>query len=340
MKILHCADIHLDTPFGNIFSVEKSAVRKQEILYSFINMVKYASENGVRVIMITGDLLDSKSIAQKTIDELFDCIQKNPGIDFIFLPGSSSENEYVDHLENKPANLKLFDEDVREYRYGSCVIHGAAVPEKLPLLNDGDLNIVMTYGRIKFSEWKYRNIDYLAAGGIHTYTAGELDNRGVYCYPGSLEALSFDEAGTKGFMEIDTDGDKIEPQFVRSGKRVVYDINIDITGYKNDEEIEKLIKENIVGLDGSSMIKIILRGTVELGSVRNLDDIEAQLSKNYFGFVISDDELRLALDVDSYKFDKTLKGEFIRLVLSGEEDDEERKAIIETGLKALSGGDL
>ena len=49
------------------------------------------------------------------------------------------------------------------------------------------------------------------------------------------------------------------------------------------------------------------------------------------------DESRLRINADDYKNDKSFKGEFIRLVLSKDElSDEEKDAIIECGIRALT----
>ena len=59
MKIIHCADIHLDSRITANLSATKSKQRKAEVLNSFCNMCDYAVNNGVEVVIIAGDLFDS-----------------------------------------------------------------------------------------------------------------------------------------------------------------------------------------------------------------------------------------------------------------------------------------
>ena len=87
-------------------------------------------------------------------------------------------------------------------------------------------------------------------------------------------------------------------------------------------------------------MKVSLTGTVSIDSRRDAKEIEKEFSKSFFGFVIDEKDIELSIDSSQYRFDKTLKGEFIRTVLAGNESNEEKKDIIETGLKALSGGDI
>ena len=340
MKIIHCADIHLDTPFGNMFNIEKSAVRKQEILLSFVRLIKYAGDIKTRFIMISGDMIDPGNIQQKTMDTIYDCIIRNPDIDFLVLPGTEQESTYLEHMSSRPGNLKIFDEQNRSFRYGQCFVCAAASPDGLPELGESDINIVMHYGTVDPDEWKDRRIDYLALGGQHTFSSGETDQRGVYCYPGSLEGLSFDEVGEKGFIELDAQDDRLETAFIRSGKRKVYNVSVDISKAPDNDAISDLIREKVTGIDGSSLVKVSLTGTVSIDSRRDVKEIEKEFSKCFFGFVIDEKDIELSIDSSQYRFDKTLKGEFIRTVLAGNESNEEKKDIIETGLRALSGGDI
>ena len=47
MKIIHCADIHLDSKMSANLTKEKARERKTELLTTFQNMVAYGAEQGV-----------------------------------------------------------------------------------------------------------------------------------------------------------------------------------------------------------------------------------------------------------------------------------------------------
>ena len=55
LKIIHCADLHLDSKMETNLDKEKAKERKNEILITFEKMVQYAKENDVKVIIIAGD---------------------------------------------------------------------------------------------------------------------------------------------------------------------------------------------------------------------------------------------------------------------------------------------
>ena len=50
MKIIHCADIHLDSKMSANLTKEKARERKTELLTTFQNMVTYGAEQGVAEI--------------------------------------------------------------------------------------------------------------------------------------------------------------------------------------------------------------------------------------------------------------------------------------------------
>ena len=50
MKIIHTADLHLDSAMKTNLSKEKAKMRNNEILHTFERMVEYAKNNGKEII--------------------------------------------------------------------------------------------------------------------------------------------------------------------------------------------------------------------------------------------------------------------------------------------------
>ena len=63
MKILHCADIHLDSAMTANLDKDKARERRNELLASFKDMVGYAVKERIGVIIIAGDLFDTRNIS-------------------------------------------------------------------------------------------------------------------------------------------------------------------------------------------------------------------------------------------------------------------------------------
>ena len=53
-----------------------------------------------------------------------------------------------------------------------------------------------------------------------------------------------------------------------------------------------------------------------------------------------EDQSRLRIDREDYAHDASLKGEFVRLVLSSDRDEAQKARIISCGLQALSGEEV
>ena len=71
MKILHCADIHLDSAMTANLDKDKARERRSELLASFKDMVGYAVKECIGVIIIAGDLFDTRNISVGAKKEVF-----------------------------------------------------------------------------------------------------------------------------------------------------------------------------------------------------------------------------------------------------------------------------
>lgn len=63
MKIIHCADLHLDSKMTSNLSKEQAKERKMEILRTYSRMIEYARNNDVKAIIIAGDLFDTRNVS-------------------------------------------------------------------------------------------------------------------------------------------------------------------------------------------------------------------------------------------------------------------------------------
>lgn len=355
MKIIHCSDLHLDSKMEANLDKEKARQRKNEILLSFENMIDFAKKNEVKIIIIAGDLFDKNKVSVKAKNLVRDVIASNPQIDFIYLKGNHDEENFIEG--EIPKNLKLFNGyNWTSYKYENIVISGIEFGKKdnyeiyqSLMLNQNNFNIVVLHGQeanyadkkdkaeiINLKELKNKNIDYLALGHIHKYKLEKLDNRGIYCYSGCLEGRGFDECGDKGFVLLDIEENKINTKFIKNSIRDLEEIEVDISDTMTTIEVQTKIEEKIKNIPKDNLIKIILVGKVDINSERDIDYL---LKKYYdkFYFLKIYDKTTLKINYLDYENDASLKGEFIRMVLKEELPEEEKKEIIMTGIKALSG---
>ena len=66
MRLIHCADLHLDARMTANLTAEKARERRRELLLTFVRLVTYASEHQVEAILISGDLFDTRKVSSGT----------------------------------------------------------------------------------------------------------------------------------------------------------------------------------------------------------------------------------------------------------------------------------
>lgn len=346
MKIIHTADIHLGSKI-NSFPKEVSIARKEEVRNSFKRMVDYANSNGVKAIIISGDLFDSDKPLVKDKEFFYSVVSNNPKIDFIYLKGNHDILGDAKQFDN----LKTFTNEWSSYQYGNLLISGVEMVKEnatsiYSTLNlDGKyLNIVMLHGevgdssglnKINLSKLRGKNVDYLALGHYHTNLFEKLDDRGVYAYSGCLEGRGYDETGNKGFVLLDIT-DKIDYEFIPFSNNKISLLTVDVSSLKDAYEIY-LNAKAVGNFDKNGIYRLELVG--ELNAT--LDGVEKDLQKYLSSdalYIDVKDLTRKKIDVSKYEGDSSIKGEFVRSVYKAEHlTDEEKSKILAYGLKALSG---
>lgn len=366
MRIIHTADLHLDSKMTANLSKEKAKMRKTELLNTFVRMVEYAAKNDVEAILIAGDLFDTKVISATALNVVKNEITSHPDIDFYYIKGNHDKNGFYDEAgETVPENLKLFNDEWTCYElseskrvklYGIELTEGNSARVQEAFSPDPyDINIVMMHGQeseavlkdkaeiINLKLFKNKGINYLALGHIHEYKCEPLDGEGKYCYCGCLEGRGFDECGDHGFVLLTVDEEKgtVTDEFVSFASRRLYEVDVDITGLSTTPEILAKTESELsnCGATDRDLVKIVLKGSVDVECEKEPEYIVNTLKDNYF-FLKLYDESKLSVDYDSYMLDESLKGEFVRLVIASDLSDEEKANVIKQGIYVISGGKL
>lgn len=368
MKIIHCADVHLDSKLSANLDERRARIRREELLHTFLKMIDYAAEHEVEAILIAGDLFDTRRVQAGVRNAVEGAVRKHPDIAFYLLRGNHEAAGFLDALEEIPSNLKLFGTDWTDYvlnpgRAGNIVLTGAELtPEKAgtlygSLVLDYDkFNIVMLHGQqnqymgrnraevIALEALKNKGIDYLALGHVHGYHMEELDRRGKWCYSGCLEGRGFDECGEHGFVLLNIDENSLEYRCERvpfAGRRL-HELEVDVTGCTTSMEMADVVGDALAEQNWPSrdLVKVILTGRVDVTCEKNTDFMTRKLEDGFFYLKIYD-ETRLTVDFDSFLLDESLKGEFVRQVrAAGELSEETKSVVIRYGLQALAGEDI
>ncbi len=367
MKIIHCADIHLDSALTANFTPEQAKERKNELVMTFIRMVEYADKNQVSAIIIAGDLFDKKVIGARIRNTIYELFEKYPGINFYYLQGNHDTSSFIDNMKELPHNLFLFSDKWTKYELFSTgdkavTLSGVelnkdnsrAVYAEL-VLKPGDCNIVTMHGQITqykakdkaeeidLGALRNKNISYLALGHIHEYSEGVLHPGGIYCYSGCLEGRGYDESGEHGFVLLDIDENdlQLKREFIPFADRLVHIINVDVSGCDSSMDMIDRIKSEIEGKDlKRDLVKLVLCGKVDVDCEKNIDLISRYFDGSFYCHKLEDQTVT-EIDYREYEKDMSLKGEFVRLLEKQTELDEaDRMAVIRCGLQVLKGEEI
>lgn len=352
MKFIHCADIHLDSPMETNLSADKAKERKLEIRSTFARMVRAAVEEGVEAIFISGDLFDGTRVSKSTENYVLDLIASHPMIDFYYLSGNHDKGSTLANAAQLPANLYTFGKTWSTYRRGNITVTGAAIPDADTLsLNPEDVNILLLHGQerrsagvagedvIYLGRLKNKNIDYAALGHIHDYRVLRLDARGIAVYSGCLEGRGFDECGTKGYVLLNVEGNRISQRFVPFATRTLHTVECDITGFTSGLDLEERMLACVADIPQKDMVKVVLTGTSPAEAMLDLTHLRGVLAERFY-FSKVKNETHLSINAEDYAHDISLKGEFVRRVMASSLSDSEKERVIACGFRALSGEEL
>ena len=406
VKLIHTADLHLDSAFRSRFTKEEAENRRQKQLMAWKELLAFAVEKKVQGILIAGDLFDSPVVSHGTMDFFLSTISEHPEISFFYLRGNHDTENTFRYQENLPKNLFLFSERGKKYRlndrlllagveYGTKDIsfgenegatqgagqaaeqgigqenaHGAEAlskseseseeESKFLKLKEEDCNILLLHGALYQGTPKgeavqgeegifLKNLEklplsYIALGHIHKGGEGKLNNGALWAYPGCLQGRGFDEEGERGFLYLKVEEEKkeIRKEFIpiKQGEFRILEIELLedegtlVCLKKIEAEMEK------AGISKEDSLRIILKGKKGLEQERNLRYLQLQLQDSVF-FLEIQDECELSWNREEAMKEKSLKGEFLRVLAAADNlSKEEQEEIIALGMGLLQGGEL
>lgn len=342
MKIIHCADLHLDAVMESGMPPRQAGERRDELLRAFSSLAGFAGREGAAAVIIAGDLFDRCNVSARARNYFLDTVRSTPEVGFYLLRGNHDSRVLTGC--DLPENLYLFGDGWCSYDLGEAVVTGSEAPDAESLsLDPSRLNIVVLHGADKqdfsLSALAGKGIDYLALGHFHSFSCGRLDRRGEWCYPGCPEGRGFDECGEKGFVLLDIADGKVTHTFIPSAVRQVVSVDVDMTGAVTLSLQREAIGAALSGVDRKNIVRVNATGTFEPGREKYYRSIIDDLSPEFFYLELTDSS-KMRIEPSDYADDISLKGEFIRLVTGKVSDEEERARIITFGIRALRGEEL
>lgn len=347
MKILHCSDLHIDSPLTTNLPADKAKERKGELAASFGRLVDYAKKESVSAVIIAGDLFDGDTVSFSAREIFISALKSAQEMRFFICTGNHDGESFLRSL-NLP-NVTVFGKEWKYFDLGGVTITGLSFCAYDNLLSElsldkNSLNIVALHGvaalsgggeNINLNLLKNKNVNYLALGHYHDYNLYPLDKSGVYCYSGCLEGRGYDEKGEKGFVLLDI-AEKITPKFIPFSRRVIHSVETDISGCVSSADISGRVENAVIGIKSGDMAEVVLKGNVGRGVIKGLNYVAEQFKNRFYHFKLKD-KSKLAIDKTALANEVSLAGEFTRLVLNADINQELADKIIYKGIMALRG---
>ena len=357
IKILHAADLHLDSPFEGL-PAGKAALRREEQRMLLTRLSELARQERVQAVLLSGDLLDSEHSYFETGEELSRCLA-GMGAPVFIAPGN--HDYYTDKSPwtrlKLPGNVYLFTENrIRgmELPALGVRVYGAAFNEKRsgPLLVgyhaervSGIKNLLVLHGEVgaradspynPISEQELRDcgMDYVALGHIHKASGLQRAGDTWYAWPGCPEGRGFDETGEKtvNLVTLTDTGCELETRSI--ALRRYEELRVDVTGADPLLAVHTMLPDETV----RDIYRITLTG--ETDEAPDLNRLRVNLSELFFELQLRD-ETRIRRSVWERAGDDTLRGLFLKKLRREYEaapDENGRRAVEQAarwGLAAL-----
>ena len=360
MRILHAADLHLDSAFAGL-AEEKAALLRQESRDILRRMVDWANDHAVDVMLLSGDLFDSDRIYSQTARTLAQALARfrgriflSPGNHDFYAPGSGYD------AVDWPENVHIFTSRRPQtvlLRSLNASVTGAAFtsaeewePFDGASFSGGDapIRLGVLHGEVTRGESKYRaippaeiektNLTYLALGHVHRCAGVQRAGNTAYAYPGCLPGRGFDETGDKGFLYGEITPEKVELEFIPFAPRRYQSVTADIT----DRDPADAVRQALDPDCGQDICRVLLTGS------RREDFSLSALTSELSGLCAAlelTDETYPEEDVWARCGEDSLRGLFLqnlRARYDGADEDEKRQLLqaARFGLAALDNRDL
>lgn len=361
IRIVHIADVHLDTPMTAL-PPALAAARRESLREEFRRVLTRAGEAGVEAVLLCGDLFDSNRVTPGSARILPETARKFPKTHYFVAPGNhdclTASSPY--RTMDRPENLVIFDQGRIErvdlpgasvYGYGCLQENSDRSPLAGFRVQDPErVNLFClhaqvqgfgghaAYSPITLSEIAASGVDYLALGHVHA-CSGVLKAGGThYAYPGVLCGRGFDETGRKGYLAGQVDRAAVRLGFLETGAPTFEWVRAELNGAQSMREVCELAERAVEGLPDETLLKLTLAGTRRADLLMHRPALQEALGR--FAFCRIEDETRPAREYEKLMLENTLRGIYLRRLSALDAPEEIREKAVSLGLAALSGEEL
>ncbi len=355
IQLLHTADVHLDAPLGALG--EQGSRLRALVREAFVRVIDAALEREVQLVIIAGDLFDTRTPAGATLDfaltQLGRLSGASPAIHVALLPGTHdcrAEGGLWDspritglphtvHVLADPEGATAVVPDFDLALHGCphlCGRGGQRPVGALRASDDAGINVGVAHASFERGDVKddsmfdaaeiaATGLDYLALGHWHSWEEHSVGDA-VAVNPGSPEVAGFGER-EPGAVALVTLGDgPARVERVPIGRLRAVSLEIEAGDLGGTEDLVARVSEHA---DPDCLLELTLTGLAPPGVLVETDTLRERLADDFFALRIRDESHPALEGLDAEAFDDRLTlGKFVELArqrIEAADDDRERR---------------
>lgn len=358
MRLLHFADLHLDSHF-QWAGPDVGRARRVALRQVLSNIADLAREKSVDAVLCGGDLYENARFTPDTVKFVADAFGQ---LDMPVLLAPGNHDWYgptsLYATAKWASNVRVFESTSLEpfELADGFTIWGAA--HCAPANTDGFLehftvdrtgvNTALFHGSEqgamswqdtgKVAHAPFREQQIEASGLGHAFLGHFHTPRQTpwYTYPGNPDPLTFGEEGERGAVIADIDEHGGVARTTHSvAVTHLTDVDLTLNDIDHSGQITDQVNAALASLKG--IVRMTLNGEIGEDVDIRLEDLQP-LGKHLEAFLPRIGSLSVAYDIDDLAHEQTVRGEFVRAVRQDKTlDQETRRQVLITGLRALAG---
>ncbi|MDI3314541.1 MAG: metallophosphoesterase [Mycobacterium sp.] len=360
MRLLHFADLHLDTPF-RWADREQARKRRRALRDTLLRICQVANEQNVDALTCGGDLYEQDRFTPDTAEFLRATFDEIAPLPVFLVPGNHDwfgpESLYR-QVQWSP-NVHVFDtaEFTAVTLADGLTLWGAAhcAPANTPNFLDtfyvdrGGVHIALFHGSAQGDLWMQQQgkvphapfrTEQIQQAGLRHALLGHFHHpidASDHTYPGNPDPLSFGETwtGAAVLVTVADDGAIARERFTVATS-VVRDVQVDLTGVAHEGQVRQKVLDAVADLSG--YVRVTLCGALGPNVDVRLQDFGQLCPPHLDALVVQFGSLRVALseDYELLAKEQTVRGQFVRDVIAADLTDDQRRRVLVTGLRALN----
>jgi DNA repair exonuclease SbcCD nuclease subunit len=358
VKLLHFADLHLDAPF--LWAGRSAAERRRQALReTLLAILALAQRLRVDALLCAGDLYEQDRFTPDTAQFLRSAFERAAPLRILVAPGNHDwlGPRSLYSLVRWSPNVRIFRQTALEPETlaDGLTVWGAAHVAPVGTrgfldgfrVDRGGVHLALFHGSERSHvQWAAGSHDpfapftqpQIAQAGLHHALVGHYHtpvDADRLTYPGNPEPLTFGETGERAAVLVTVRPDGyVQTERHVVARTAVHDITVDVTGCVSSQDVRDRLLEALAGLSGC--VRATLCG--EVGPDADIQpEALARVASGLDAFVVRVADLRHTYDLDAILREATIRGQFARDVERADLPDNDRRRVLDMGLRALAG---